>query len=624
MLVVACSATLSAASIEVKGRVTDSTSGLPLAGCSVFEKGAKNWTFTDADGNYAITINRGGVLLFALLSYQKVEVRVQSPVIDVVMMPSPAGDSIVVVSYQAYQRERPQMKMIGLPANGKAMFAGGAMLDSESSLNIAARDCQFVERNSEEYGHWKENRFAAPSTEPLSTFSLDVDGAAYSNARSKLNRGELPEQDAVRVEEFVNYFPYRYAQPKGNDPVGVECKVFDCPWADRHKLVRIAVKARSIETDKLPASNFVFLIDVSGSMYGADRLDLVKKSVKLLADNLRSNDRVAVVVYAGAAGLVLPSTSGDDGTKIKEAIDNLTAGGSTAGGAGIELAYRTAEKNFIEGGNNRVILCTDGDFNVGVRSADDLERLIAKKRDSGVYLTVLCYGRGNYKDERMQRLAEAGNGNQAYIDNIQEASRVLIGEFGSTLFAAAKDVKIQVEFNPATVAAYRLVGYESRLLSKEDFNDDRIDAGDLGVGHSVTAFYEVLPAGVGSDERPVVDDLRYSTDKGSTAKSHTDELMTVKLRYKLPDSDRSQLLSTTVKSSHIDTPDGDDRFAVAAAMFAQLLRGSKYSGKATYAMTEEWARGGFDNDPQGYRREMVRLIETARQLEATEKTERGL
>lgn len=367
--------------------------------------------------------------------------------------------------------------------------------------------------SSEEYKEIQENGFKQVLDTPLSTFSIDVDAASYSNMRRFLNKGELPPTNAIRTEELINYFSYNYARPTGNDPVRITTEVGTCPWNEQHRLVRIGLKAKEIPTENLPASNLVFLIDVSGSMYGPERLDLVKSSLKLLVNNLREKDKVAIVIYSGAAGEKLASTPGSDKQKIREAIDELEASGSTAGGEGIMLAYKIAQKNFISGGNNRIILCTDGDFNVGVSSDKELEKLIEQKRKSGIFLTVLGYGMGNYKDNKMQTLAEKGNGNHAYIDNLQEANRVLVNEFGATLHTVAKDVKLQVEFNPAQVQAYRLIGYESRLLADEDFNNDTKDAGEMGAGHTVTAFYEVIPTGVKSDFAGKIDDLKYQKNK---------------------------------------------------------------------------------------------------------------
>ncbi|MDH6305649.1 Ca-activated chloride channel family protein [Parabacteroides sp. PF5-5] len=470
--------------------------------------------------------------------------------------------------------------------------------------------------NTEEYGKIVENRFKRATDEPLSTFSIDVDAASYSNMRRFINQGQMPPADAIRTEELVNYFSYNYAKPKGNDPVKISAEVGACPWNEQHRLVHIGIKAKEIAGDELPASNLVFLIDVSGSMYGPTRLELVKSSLKLLVNNLREQDRVAIVVYSGSAGEVLPSTSGSDKQKIREALDNLTTGGSTAGGAGIQLAYKIAEKNFIPKGNNRIILCTDGDFNVGVSSNQGLEQLIETKRKSGVFLTVLGYGMGNYKDSKMQVLAEKGNGNHAYIDNLQEANRVLVSEFGGTIYTVAKDVKLQIEFNPAFVQAYRLIGYESRLLNKEDFNDDTKDAGEMGAGHVVTAFYEVIPVGVKSNVSGSVDDLKYQQPSKPVQPFLTGskELLTVKLRYKQPDGDVSKKMELPLIDNKKNDVSSDFRFASSVAMFGQLLRNSDYKGEASYDKVIALAKTALADDSQGYRHEFVRLAETTKSL----------
>ncbi len=350
--------------------------------------------------------------------------------------------------------------------------------------------------NTEEYDGIVENRFLKVTDNPLSTFSIDVDAASYSNVRRFLNDGALPPAGAVRIEEMINYFHYDYPQPRGEDPFSINTEIADCPWSQDNRLVLIGLQGKRIPTENLPPSNIVFLIDVSGSMNEPNKLPLVQQSMKMLTEQLREQDRVAIVVYAGNAGLVLPATSGANKQAISNAIDRLEAGGSTAGGAGIKLAYEIAKNNYLPKGNNRVILCTDGDFNVGASSDDEMERLIEQERKSGVFLTVLGYGMGNYKDSKMQKLADKGNGNHAYIDNLNEAKKVLVSEFGGTLFTIAKDVKLQIEFNPEKVQAYRLIGYENRLLNKEDFNNDQKDAGELGSGHTVTALYEVIPVGV--------------------------------------------------------------------------------------------------------------------------------
>lgn len=475
-------------------------------------------------------------------------------------------------------------------------------------------------QTDEEYKSVVENLFKKVKDEPLSTFSLDVDAASYSNFRRMVNNGQMPIKDAVRVEEFLNYFSYNYPEPTNGHPVSINTETHTCPWAKDHLLVRVGIKAKDIQEDKLPASNFVFLIDVSGSMSDANKLPLVKSSLKMLTNKLRAKDRVAIVVYAGAAGVVLPSTSGADKQRIISSLDNLSAGGSTAGGEGIQLAYEIAQKNFVKGGNNRIILCTDGDFNVGVSSDQGLETLIEKKRESGVFLTVLGYGMGNYKDSKMQTLSQKGNGNNAYIDNIQEANKVLVNEFGATMFTVAKDVKLQVEFNPAQVKSYRLVGYETRMLNKEDFNDDRKDAGELGAGHTVTAFYEVVPNKSVSD-RPLVDKLKYQPDAETdddlepVTSNVSNELLTVKLRYKPTNSDVSRKMEVPVmRPGKPVRTSVDYMFASSVVMFAQLIKDSEFRGNATYEKVLDLANASLGDDKQGYRREFVRLVEAVAQM----------
>ncbi|GHU69880.1 hypothetical protein FACS189413_09440 [Bacteroidia bacterium] len=474
-----------------------------------------------------------------------------------------------------------------------------------------------IYHSEEEYLSKTENQFKSAAETPLSTFSIDVDAASYGNMRRFINQGQLPPADAIRTEELINYFSYDYAKPSGNDPVKISTETGECPWNTNHRLLRIGIKAKEIADNKLPTSNFVFLIDVSGSMSGPTRLDLVKSSLKLLINNLREQDRVAIVVYAGSAGEVLPSTSGSNKQKIREALDNLSAGGSTAGGAGIQLAYKIAQKNFIKNGNNRIILCTDGDFNVGVSSPEGLEKLIEKERQSGVFLTVLGYGMGNYKDNRMQTLAEKGNGNHAYIDNLQEANKTLVGEFGGTLYTVAKDVKLQIEFNPEHVQAYRLIGYESRLLKDEDFNNDAKDAGDMGAGHNVTAFYEIVPTGIPFNAAGSIDPLKYSQTEKKQKKVYTgsNELLTIKLRYKEPAGNNSRKIELAITDDKQNNVSSDFRFAAAVAMFGQLLTRSEWKGAADYNKVIALAKTALDNDEQGYRREFIRLAETVKGLD---------
>lgn len=582
----------------VKGKVTDAADGSGIIGCTVQVKGTTRSTITNVDGEYTIRADKGEKLVFSYIGYEKQEAEVKSESLNIrLKTSSQVLEECVVVGYGT-------QKMVSLCGTVGHVTPG-----------IMASRMYADGMNAEEYKEIAENNFKTVSESPLSTFSIDVDAASYSNMRRYINKGELPPADAIRTEELINYFSYDYPQPTGNDPVKITTEVGACPWNVKHRLVRIGLKAKEIPTDKLPVSNLVFLIDVSGSMYGPQRLGLVQSSLKLLVNNLRDEDRVAIVVYSGSAGEKLPSTSGSDKQKIREAIDELTAGGSTAGGAGIKLAYKMAKQNFVKGGNNRIILCTDGDFNVGVSSDEGLEKLIEQERKSGVFLTVLGYGMGNYKDSKMQVLAEKGNGNHAYIDNLQEANRVLVNEFGATMHTVAKDVKLQIEFNPSQVQAYRLIGYESRLLKDEDFNNDAKDAGEMGAGHTVTAFYEVVPAGIKSDFTGKVDDLKYQKTKPAPAvTNNSKELLTVKLRYKAPDGNTSKKIEQPLIDDKKEKVSSDFRFASAVAMFGQLLRDSDFKGDATYDKVISLAKTSLDNDEKGYRREFIRLAETAEGL----------
>ena len=601
LMAVICLGTMSAQTITVTGIVTDAADGTSITGCSVVNNRSKSGAITDVNGRYSIQAQKGDVLLFRFIGYKEEKRVVKSAKLDVKMKTDDVAlEECVVVGYGTMKTKA----MTG----AYVAVCPTAMYDMDTRMN------------TEEYDRIQENGFKSVADTPLSTFSIDVDPASYSNMRRFINRGELPPADAIRTEELVNYFSYDYPKPTGNDPVKITVEAGTCTWNTAHRLVRIGLKAKEIPTEQLPASNLVFLIDISGSMWGANRLDLVKSSLKLLVNNLRNKDKVAIVTYAGSAGVKLEATSGGDKQKIREAIDELTAGGSTAGGAGIHLAYQIAKKNFISDGNNRIILCSDGDFNVGVSSAEGLEQLIEKERKSGVHLTVLGYGMGNYKDKKIQVLAEKGNGNHAYIDNLQEANSVLVGEFGATLHTVAKDVKLQVEFNPSQVQAYRLIGYESRLLKDEDFNNDAKDAGDMGAGHTVTAFYEVIPAGVKNEYVGKVDDLKYQKKEKMTLKpTGSDELLTVKLRYKAPDKDVSRKMELPFVDNKGDSVSSDFRFASAVAMFGQLLRDSDFKGTADYDKVIKLAKQGLNNDGRGYRREFIRLVEAAKGLEKTSK-----
>ena len=477
--------------------------------------------------------------------------------------------------------------------------------------------------NTEQYDRIYENPFIAVRTEPLSTFSIDVDRASYGNVRRFISMGQLPPKDAVRIEELLNYFTYAYPEPRGDHPVSITADVGVAPWKPAHRLVRIGLKGKSIDRSELPPSNLVFLIDVSGSMQPQNKLPLVKAAFRLLVNELREEDHVAIVVYAGAAGLVLPPTSGANKARILHAIDNLEAGGSTAGGAGIRLAYDVARAHHLRRGNNRVILATDGDFNVGVSSDADMVRLIEEKRAQGTFLTVLGFGMGNYKDSRLEKLADKGNGNYAYVDDLTEARKVFVTEFGGTMYTIAKDVKLQIEFNPTTVAAYRLIGYENRLLRSEDFNDDTKDAGEIGSGHTVTALYEVIPVGAETDT-PVrgVDPLRYQRETEPDRPTRGGELLFVKLRYKDPDGETSKLIDRAVADRGA-RPSADFTFAAAVAQFGLILRDSEHKGTATLSDVLALARRSIGEDDHGYRADFVRLVEEVRRLDRESDRERG-
>jgi Ca-activated chloride channel homolog len=486
---------------------------------------------------------------------------------------------------------------------------------SPSSAGLTQADR--TQSNEESYKSVPENQFFAATSQPLSTFSIDVDTASYSNIRRYINDGQLPPKDAVRIEEMVNYFPYDYPQPTGDKPFSINTEVANAPWNPQHKLVQIGLQGKKVSVEKLPANNLVFLIDVSGSMNEPNKLPLLKSSLKLLVNELRPTDRVSMVVYAGKAGLVLPSTSGKEKSKIIAALDKLEAGGSTAGSEGIVQAYQVARENFFKDGNNRVILASDGDFNVGVSSDEELVKLIEKERKSGVFLSVLGFGMGNLKDSKMEQLADKGNGNYAYIDSLNEAKKVLVKEMGGTLFTIAKDVKIQVEFNPKQVQAYRLIGYENRVLANRDFKDDKKDAGELGAGHAVTALYEVIPVGVKADltfaKHTAAPD---AADKDTKIAANSQELLQVRLRYKAPKSDTSQLITSSVvdPNSTIDKASPNLKFASAVAAFGMNISDSKYKGSTNFNTIIELATQSKGSDLDGYRAEFIRLVEKSKQI----------
>ncbi|HEX2845656.1 MAG TPA: von Willebrand factor type A domain-containing protein [Chitinophagaceae bacterium] len=613
----------------VYGKITDEN-GNPLVGVTIAVKGTKTATSSNAQGIYQINVsNEKATLVFSAVGFKSKEVKVKGKTeINVSLAFRTENlEEVVVVGYgqkdetanyeiqispasgylQQSQQKALRGKIAGVALNGNAGY----------SRNGGYRDQAPVHFNTEDYDAINETRFLKTSDNPLSTFSIDVDAASYSNVRRFLNQGQLPPSGAVRIEEMINYFKYDYPQPAGEHPFSINTEISDAPWNKDHKLVLIGLQGKKIAADNLPASNLVFLIDVSGSMDDPNKLPLVKASMKMLVDQLREQDKVAIVVYAGAAGLVLKPTSGSEKIKIKDAIDNLNAGGSTAGGEGIRLAYKTANEFLVKGGNNRVILCTDGDFNIGESSDAAMEKLIEEERKTGVFLTVLGYGMGNYKDNKMQKLADKGNGNHAYIDGLSEAKKVLVNEFGGTLFTIAKDVKLQVEFNPAIVQGYRLIGYENRMLAKEDFNDDKKDAGELGSGHTVTALYEIIPTGVKSDFLATVDPLKYQKGKDQpSATSSGDEMFTVKFRYKAPDGNTSRLLEKAVKNETLSLNKTSDnfRFAASVAEMGLLLRQSEFKGNASFDQVISLARGASGVDEEGYRSEFIRLVDNAKLL----------
>jgi Ca-activated chloride channel family protein len=469
--------------------------------------------------------------------------------------------------------------------------------------------------NTEEYGLIVENDFLDSYSNPLSTFSIDVDAASYSNARRFIMGGNLPPKDAVRIEEFVNYFDYEYPKPEKDKPFSIFTKMSKCPWNMDNYLVHIGIKGKELTGEERRPGNFVFLIDVSGSMEPENKLPLLKKAYKIMVNNLSPKDRIAIVVYAGAAGLILPSTLATEKEKIIEALERLQAGGSTAGGQGIQLAYKIAKENFIKDGNNRIILATDGDFNVGVSSTSEMVRLVEEKKKEGIYLTVLGFGMGNYKDDRLEQIADKGNGNYYYIDNILEAKKVLGYEIMSTLFTIAKDVKIQIEFNPAKVKSYRLIGYENRLLKKEDFEDDTKDAGELGSGHTVTALYEVVPINDVSALKNS-EHLKYQENKLKEHALESDEVLTLNLRYKEPDEETSKLISNVLKENKNDLESSSEnlKFSSAVVQFAMLLRDSKYKGESNFESTLKLAEESKGEDKFGYREEFITLVRMAKRL----------
>ncbi|NOR29013.1 MAG: DUF3520 domain-containing protein [Lutibacter sp.] len=587
----------------VTGNVSDSTG--PLPGTIVIVKGTINGTQTDFDGNYSIKATVGDTLVYSFLGMNTMEkiIGIQN-IINVVMLESSENlDEVVVTGYDSRRKRK------GITGSVSGLRIRGSSSIKNSNYSYVPRKPVEVVSN-ESYKEINENVFKSPQYNPLSTFSIDVYHSSYTNVRRMINNGQKIPKDAVKIEELVNYFEYSYPQPTNEHLFSIHTEVSNTPWNTETKIVKIGLQGKELDKENIPKSNFVFLIDVSGSMSNANKLPLLKSAFKLMVDQLRETDKVAIVVYAGAAGVVLKPTSGSNKEKIMEALNNLSAGGSTAGGEGIELAYKLAEKNFIKGGNNRVILATDGDFNVGNSSDKAMVKLIIEKRKTGVYLTVLGFGYGNYKDSKLETLADKGNGNYAYIDTMQEANKTFGKEFAGTMYTIAKDVKIQVEFNPTKIQAYRLIGYENRLLNDEDFKDDKKDAGELGSGHTVTALYEVVPVGVNSKYLKNIDKLKYTNTKKMS--NYNDELFTVKFRYKKPDGKKSIEIVEVVKdvTTEFVNTSNDFKFSTSVALFGMKLRKSKFTNKADFDKVISLATVGRGNDKDGFRAEFIRLVKT--------------
>ncbi len=603
---------IQAQSRTITGTVSDEQ-GAALVGATVIVTGTNTGTQTDVKGKYSIQVNSGSThLVFSFIGFESRNIKISGrSIIDVSLYYSEMDlEEVVVISGQASPS---LMDKIRTTRSNKKMYETQAM----SYAYVAPSDYAQPQFNTEGYSTIHENGYKNVIDAPLSTFSIDVDKASYSNVRRFLNSGQLPPKDAVRIEEMINYFSYDYSEPKDEHPFSVSTELSVCPWNTEHQLLHVGLKGMEIDKDELPASNLVFLIDVSGSMNSQNKLGLLKSAFKMLVEQLRPEDRVSIVVYAGAAGLVLEPTSGRNKQKILESIERLSAGGSTAGGAGLKLAYKTATENFVEDGNNRIILATDGDFNVGASSNAEMERMIEKEREKGIYMTVLGFGMGNYKDDKMEIIADKGNGNYAYIDNIQEARKVFVTEFAGTLFTIAKDVKFQLEFNPQRVKAYRLIGYENRLLNDEDFNDDKKDAGEMGAGHTVTALYEIIPAG-SKESTYKIDPLKYqeNTDHKDVKVNKNAELLTIKLRYKKPDGFKSILIERPVNGEILDRNELSDnfRFSAAVAEFGLLLRDSSFKANASREQVIELAKSAKGEDEEGYRSEFIKLVRASSSL----------
>lgn len=610
----------------IRGEITDEA-GIPLSGVQVYILTLGLGSITDDKGHFSIPEVPAGTysLIISLIGYEQIEIDNflvrMGETTSVKRKLKAARMQADCITVEEEKISLPRTLVDGVTSLfGKKSGEGISRHQIQQYYQTPPSDYWVGQAqscyNTEDYDYIRENAFKDVVNSPLSTLSIDVDNAAYSNVRRYITQHQtLPPADAVRIEEMINYFSYDYPQPGNEHPFSITTEISYCPWNQENQLIHIGIQGRELDYENLKPSNLVFLIDVSGSMSDHNKLPLLKKSFELLVNNLDKNDRVAIVVYAGAAGLVLPSTPASKKQRILDALDDLQAGGSTAGGAGIRLAYKIARENYIRGGNNRVILATDGDFNVGESSDAGMVRLIEENRDNDVFLTITGFGMGNYKDNKMEKISNAGNGNFFYIDNILEAEKVFVREMRANLFTIAKDVKIQIEFNPAVVKAYRLIGYENRLLANEDFNDDKIDAGELGAGHTVTALYEIIPVGSEADISSV-DDLKYQQNTVVENRKFTQEILTLKFRYKRPDEDKSNLITHVLQNSVIPFSESSDnfRFSAAVAGFGMLLRNSEYSGEMDYDDVIDLAQGSRGTDEEGYRAEFVRIVELSRLL----------
>jgi Ca-activated chloride channel homolog len=612
IVVVAFVVPLLAAQVDfaaITGVVTDG-SGAVLPGVTIELTGPEKRTvLTGGRGEFSVVRLRPGEydVLITLAGFSTVRTKVvlaagRTERLTIQMRVAALEETVTVIG------ETPRVNVQSAAAQFRTVVGGviGGVVGGVVGAPLAGAREGF---NTESYDHIEENRFRRVEADPLSTFSIDADTASYANVRRFITDGRLPPAGAIRIEELVNYFRFDYPQPSANEPFSITTELTPCPWNPRHRLALIGLQGRELKNREPSPRNLVFLIDVSGSMMPPDKLPLVRTAMRMLTDVLTERDRVAIVVYAGASGLVLRSTTGEHKDRIHQALAQLEAGGSTNGASGIRLAYQVARDNFIAGGVNRVILATDGDFNVGVTNQSELVSLIERERESGVFLSVLGVGTGNLKDSTMEKLADKGNGNYSYLDTVHEARKVLVREAGATLDTIAKDVKIQVEFNPRAVFAYRLIGYENRLLKNEDFNDDKKDAGEIGAGHSVTALYEVVPIGV-TVATSDVDPLKYQRETRPTRAAASGELLTVKVRYKAPDGDTSQLLTRVVMNKPASMS-ANVGFASAVAEFGMVLRGSPDSGDASVQAAVARARRFRGSDNEGYRSEFIVLAERA-------------